>query len=144
MNPMQIQVREFHEKVYGVPSLEKPEMPSLEVRKLRVRLIAEELYELAEAFGLSIAMLGVNIQILENEGAEPDLVLAADATADLKYVVIGTDVAMGVDGEPVWQEVHRSNMTKFIDGHRREDGKWIKGPSYSPANIAPILEAQSK
>jgi len=144
MNRQQLQVRKFHEKVYGEPSLEKPTMPSLEVRKLRVRLIAEELYELAEAFGLSIVMLGANVQIIENEGAEPSLVQAADATGDLQYVVVGTDVAMGIDGEPVWQEIHRSNMTKFIDGYRRDDGKWIKGPSYSPANIAAILDAQSK
>lgn len=37
--------------------------------------------------------------------------------------------------EEVFDEIHRSNMTKFIDGHRREDGKWIKGPSYTPANL---------
>ena len=33
-------------------------------------------------------------------------------------------------------------MSKFIDGYKREDGKWVKGPSYSPAQLAPIVEDQ--
>lgn len=128
-----------------------PAMPSLEVRKLRVKLIAEELCEFAEAMGvlLSIEYAGnvsdlYEVNVTENPLGAPDLILGIDATTDLKVVVIGADIAMGIDGEPCWDEVHRSNMSKFIDGHRREDGKWIKGPSYSPANLAPIIEAQSK
>jgi hypothetical protein len=38
--------------------------------------------------------------------------------------------------------VCRSNNSKITNGFRREDGKWQKGPNYSPANLAPILEEQ--
>ena len=51
-------------------------------------------------------------------------------------------MAYGIDMEPIHEEIQRSNMSKFIDGHLREDGKWVKGPSYSPADIKPIIEAQ--
>lgn len=104
----------------------KPTVPSIRDCNLRVSLIGEELMELNDAL------------------QKGNLVLIADALADLKYVVEGTAISCGLDLEPIFNEVHRSNMSKFIDGHRREDGKWIKGPSYSPANLAPIIEEQIK
>ncbi len=73
-----------------------------------------------------------------------DLVEVADALTDIDYVNLGAAIAYGLDLEPFQKEVQRSNMSKFIDGHRREDGKWVKGPSYSEANLAPILEKQQK
>lgn len=147
MTKEQKQVKEFMLKA-GQECPDKPTMPSLEVRKLRVKLIAEELLELCAAYHIQLdIMQDGEIEVFWNGDTGDifnDLILAADATADLRVVVIGTDVAMGIDGEPCWNEVHRSNMSKFIDGHRREDGKWIKGPSYSPANLASIIEEQSK
>lgn len=71
-----------------------------------------------------------------------DLTAIADSLADSLVVILGTCCAYGIDIEPIFKEVMRSNMTKFIDGYRREDGKWIKGPSYSPANIEPLLDLQ--
>lgn len=103
---------------------ERPILPSIEVMSLRVNLIGEELGELCAAFN------------------QRDLIQTYDAILDLLVVTIGTAVACGLEIEPGWEEVHRSNMTKFIDGHRRPDGKWIKGPSYSPANLKPIIDAQ--
>jgi predicted HAD superfamily Cof-like phosphohydrolase len=44
--------------------------------------------------------------------------------------------------EPVFQEVHRSNMSK-VGGYKREDGKWVKPPTYSPASLDKILEGQT-
>lgn len=102
-----------------------PKIPNEKIQKLRVRLIEEECDELAVAF-------------IEN-----NIVDTADAIADLLYVVLGAAVACGIDIEPVFTEVHRSNMTKFKDGYLRDDGKWIKGPSYDPARIRPILEQQA-
>lgn len=100
-------------------------MIDAKLARLRTDLIDEELGELEMAFDAR------------------DLIAVYDAINDLLYVVIGTAIATGLEIEPGWQEVHRSNMSKFIDGHRRGDGKWIKGPSYSPANLAPIIEAQN-
>lgn len=99
-------------------------IPSFAECMLRVKLCQEELDELREAM------------------IAGDIVECADAIADLLYVTLGAAVALGIQIGPVFSEVHRSNMTKFIDGHRRDDGKWVKGPSYSPAQVAHILERQ--
>lgn len=123
MKSEQAQVREFMVKA-GQATPDKPTMCDDDVYLLRVKLIQEELEEFEKAL------------------YEKNLVETYDAILDLLVVTIGAAVALGLDLEPGWQEVHRSNMSKFIDGHRREDGKWVKGPSYSPANLAPIVEAQ--
>src|SRR5262249_26226650 len=92
-------------------------------RSLRERLIQEEFGELKEAMG------------------KRDLAAIAKELADLLYVVYGTAVSYGIDMGPVFREVHRSNMSK-IGGYKREDGKWVKPPTYSPAAIEPILMKQ--
>lgn len=70
------------------------------------------------------------------------IVEVADSLADSLVVILGTACAFGIDIAPIFEEVMCSNMTKFIDGRHREDGKWIKGPSYTPANIKPLLIEQ--
>lgn len=115
MNKMQKQVRDFHIEM-DLWYKELPWMLDTEAKKRRVTLIAEELAELKSA-------------LLMN-----DMVETVDAIADLLYVVFGTAVELGVDMEPFFDEVHRSNMTK-ADGHKRSDGKWIKPDTYEPANL---------
>lgn len=142
MKQEQIEVRELMQKM-GQATPEKPTMPSLEIRKLRVKLIAEELGELALAYGIDLFISDGEVEVFAFSHSRADLIAAADATTDLRVVVIGTDIAMGIDGEPCWNEVHRSNMSK--DGSLPlVDGKFQKGASYSPPNLAPILEAQSR
>lgn len=63
-----------------------------------------------------------------------------DAICDLIYVLIGLALKMGFDLDGAFREVHRSNMSKLgKDGKpiKREDGKVLKGPNYTP----PKLEA---
>jgi len=92
---------------------------------LRERLIQEEFDELKEAMKAG------------------DLPAIAKELADLLHVVYGTAVSYGIDVAPVFREVQRSNMSK-VGGYKREDGKWVKPPTYSPARVAPILESQQK
>lgn len=116
-----------------------PEYPTLiapHVANLRVTLILEELLEFAEAVGFTL-----KVSSFRPNEKPVNLKDAYDGILDLLVVVIGAAVAMGLQLEPGWQEVHRSNMSKFIDGYRRDDGKWIKGPSYSPAQLEPIIKA---
>jgi len=124
MKKEQEMVREFMLKA----GQDCPKTPTLEplqsVKDLRYNLIWEELQELWNAM-YDCNRIGI-----------------ADSIGDLLVVVLGTAVAFGMDIEPIFNEIHRSNMTKFIDGHKREDGKWVKGPSYSPANLEPIIKAQ--
>lgn len=133
----QSMVREFMQAAQQeTPNVIVPPVES--IRKLRAELIFEELKEFCKASGLYCegGIIGRSWE------APADIVSVADAIADLLYVVYGAAVAYGINIDPVFGEVHRSNMTKFIDGHRREDGKWVKGPSYEPARIAEVLHAQ--
>lgn len=112
-----------------------PRIPEPEQRMLRANLVYEEALELIEALGFELES-----KPKLKKCKEPDLVLIADGLADLHYVAYcGTGLACGIDMEPVFEEVHRSNMTKFIDGTFRADGKYLKGPNYSKPDIKSIL-----
>jgi predicted HAD superfamily Cof-like phosphohydrolase len=114
---------EFHKK-FNIPMLPSPCIPLPSRQQLRVELIDEEFKEFKEGI------------------ANHDIVEIADALADLIYVIYGAALEFGIPIDKVVEEVHRSNMTKvWPDGtiHRREDGKIMKPPTYSPANINSIL-----
>jgi predicted HAD superfamily Cof-like phosphohydrolase len=115
----QSMVERFH-RLFDIVVQQKPGLVDERTRMLRERLIHEEFEELKEAM------------------AQQDLAAVAKELADLLYVVYGTAVSYGIDMEPVFREVHRSNMSK-IGGYKREDGKWVKPPTYSPAAIQPII-----
>ncbi len=207
---------------FGQSCPEKPTIPSLEVRKLRAKLILEEALETIEALGLSPIFIdthdgqqfdchGCKIEF-ETMGVT-NLIGIADGCEDLKVVTEGTLVACGLvkkekmipqeeygDGtvsealkqeqtyDPLFSEVMRSNrskmwttdeinyhqteprplnyehlgelvFTKFtykgeeLSAYRKDGEKWlvkdpsgkvIKSPSYSPANLQPIIDEMSK
>lgn len=131
----------------GQTAPEIPSMPDLDTRMLRVRLIAQELRELCHALGVYLHLDTTlseddSIQIVEAPLPTVGLKEVYDGVLDILYVTLGTAVAVSLQVQPGWEEVQRSNLTKFIDGHRAPSGKWIKGPSYSPANLQPIIDAQ--
>jgi len=123
MTDEQRMVAEFH-RIFGIMIGDRPAIPDQATRTLRVRLIQEEFHELQEAL------------------AREDVTAAAKELADLLYVVYGTAVSCGIDMEPVFREVHRSNMTK-VGGYKRADGKWVKPSTYSPADLRTILSSQA-
>ncbi len=138
----QSDVEEFMRKAeQDIPP--RPVMPPDDVAMLRVKLIAEELDELASALGVDLSIINGAVGVSKNDRPPGALKDVYDGVLDIMVVAIGTASACGMTIAPGWIEVHRSNMSKFIDGHRRADGKWIKGPSYSPANLQPILDAQA-
>jgi predicted HAD superfamily Cof-like phosphohydrolase len=124
MTDEQRMVAEFH-RAFDIAEATLPTIPDEAIRSLRVRLIQEEFDELQEAL------------------SRGDAVAVAKELADLLYVVYGTAVSCGIDMEPVFREVHRSNMSK-VGGHKRADGKWVKPPTYSPARLEPILATLSR
>jgi len=70
---------------------------------------------------------------------------AADALADLIYVIYGMALETGIDLASVLAEVQRSNMSKLgADGMPvyREDGKVLKGPDYFPPNVEAVLSSR--
>jgi predicted HAD superfamily Cof-like phosphohydrolase len=135
-HPMEL-VREFM-RTYQQCIPERPFMPDPVTQNLRYRLIDEEAQELAEA---------------------TDKTEYLDAIGDLLYVVYGAALAAGFSPHQVdaaFTEIHRSNMSKvWTDDEihsipadcrshrvgdnrhivRRNDGKIVKSPSYSPARL---------
>lgn len=65
-----------------------------------------------------------------------------DAIADSIYVLIGLALKMDFDLDGAFREVHRSNMSKLgEDGKpiKRDDGKVLKGPNFTPPDLTPYL-----
>ena len=126
----------------------KPVIPSVETRKLRARLLLEEVCEHIYGLGLSAYDERGNEVILDNltfelGDQEPDLVEIVDGISDIKVIVNGTANSCGVDLEPIDVEVYKTNMAKFgPGGYMREDGKWIKPLLWQAPNIEAILEEQ--
>ncbi len=122
MNAEQKNVLDFHER-YGCLAKYTPVLPDAQTLLLRMGLIAEELAECMTA------------------SRNRDMVNVCDALCDLLYVTYGTAVSMGVDLEPLFAEVQRSNMTK--DGGGKDDGgKIMKGPNFTPPDILTKLKEQ--
>ena len=110
-------VLDFHKR-FSVKIRTSPGLLDEKTAKLRHDLIAEELREFMMA------------------ARDGNLVKVADAIADLLYVVYGTAVSYGIDIEPVFAEVHRSNMSKGDpEIIRAPNGKVLKGANWSPPNI---------
>lgn len=138
-------VAEFH-RVYDLPdNLAAGAEPSLETPRLRMRmsLIEEEFAELlGSVYGAEARRLvEETINAAPDEGRR-DLVETVDALADLTYVIYGMALEIGVDLDQVLAEVHRSNLSKLLpDGSvlRRDDGKVLKGPDFTPPDIRSIV-----
>ena len=145
-------VGDFH-RLFDLPILNEPQIPSLERCKLRIALLEEELQELKEAI------------------ANSDLQEAADAFCDLQYVLSGAihEFGLGDRFHAMFEEVQRSNMSKacqtleeatrtqekyFVEKqtvseikpkenaflvYRAEDGKVLKSVNYIPADLGKFL-----
>lgn len=126
MNKEQEMVRSFHEK-FGFTLNTYPTLIDSELGKVRHFHTEKEMDELLIA--------------IENE----NLVKIADALCDILYFTYGTGVAYGIDLEPIFTEIHRSNMTKQRpDPIQYVDAKAVKGEAYSPPTIESIIRKQKK
>ena len=115
-------VKEFHSKA------EYPINTTLDIdtirqeKELRKRLLVEEVSEYIHA---------------EDDN---DIIEIADSLADMIYIICGTAITYGIPLDKVFDEVHRSNMTKFKHGViRREDGKILKPDDYEPPKLKEII-----
>ena len=119
MDSQQRDVQHFH-YACGLRAPTVPSFGSDEDLQLRLDLIREEFEELVEAVEAG------------------DLVETIDALCDIEYVVKGFAVAIGVDLEPFWEEVHSTNMKK-ASGPKREDGKQLKPEGWHPPQIRNVF-----
>ena len=130
MNDQLQKLIEFH-RTFGAhieiaPTAELPE----EVIDIRIKLLQEELSEYVSA------------------ARSAGLVDIADALTDLLYVLLGTYVSHGLQdcAEPLFNEVHRSNMSKLDENGQpihRDDGKVLKSTQYRAPDIQTVLSLAS-
>lgn len=124
MNTWQQDVLDFHKKFdCKVGDFPSDSFADADIMDLRFNLIQEEFDELAAAHDLE------------------DFPEFIDAIADSIYVLLGTCVSLGVDLEPIWKEVHKTNMAK-APGNSRKDGKILKPEDWTPPDIKPLLKKQ--
>ena len=111
-------VKEFHEK-FRVPVLDKASLIPEDRSGNRHRLMKDEVEEYLE---------GVQNDDLENISKE---------LADILYAVYGTILEHGLQDkmEAVFEEVHRSNMSK--DYH---EYKMVKGPGFFKADLKKFFQ----
>jgi predicted HAD superfamily Cof-like phosphohydrolase len=147
-------VAEFHGLV-GQPVLATPRAPANKRVRLRLKLHLEEavkecfeacldLHETTAAPShrdVFLRAIGDLMWIAAVAPVRVDLSGAAKEFADAAYVVEGSFLEFGIDGNEVFDEVHRSNLTKE-GSDMRADGKITKGPNYQPPDIAGVLKRQ--
>lgn len=121
------QVALWH-RTFGAPVKDAPQFPDYDRLLLRHNILQEEVDELATAC------------------MERDMIAAADAFADILFVLLGTahEIGIGPIAEQIFDEVVRSNMSKLGENGEpvlRHDGKILKGPNYSKPDLGPIVAA---
>ena len=96
--------------------------------------MASEALELGLAKRLIVRLIGechVNVKMAD----------LADGLADIDYVVEGTRLEFGIDGDAIAEEVHRANMAK-AGGPIAPNGKRLKPPGWTPPDIEGELRKQ--
>jgi len=142
-------VLQFHH-TYSVP-IRPFSDPTLDYERMNMRmsLIAEEFAELMGAvYGPRARAIieAATAEAVATDEGERDVIEAADALADLVYVVYGMAIESGMNLDSVLAEVQASNLSKLMpDGSvkLREDGKVLKGPNFFQPNIARGLGLES-
>lgn len=121
-------------KAFGLAIHENPTRLNWEESGLHIELIREEFRELIQAVD------------------DGNIVETFDALLDLKYVITGMGVHMGLPMDEGWKEVQLSNMSKldengeplYHDGSEGPVGKVKKSPLFRAPRLDVILEAASE
>jgi predicted HAD superfamily Cof-like phosphohydrolase len=154
MNKLARQVLEFH-RAFDQPVADSPTIPPDDRVRFRAAFIVEEVFEMLEAiFQKPISLNGeidgpldyaraIVTQVIRQQPIDHvDLPLLVDALADIDYVVEGCRLEFGVNGEPIADEVHRSNLAKK-GATKTPEGKTLKPPGWTPPDIAGELAKQA-
>lgn len=113
-------VRDFH-TLFEQPVISINEVESRATRQLRIKLLFEELAELAEASDVMGTLLKLCLKIIEKQNARPlldgdsvNFVEELDAMCDIQYVLDGKKLTSGLHEvfDQAFDIVHNNNMTK--------------------------------
>jgi|TARA_B110000259_G_C13748462_1_gene295530 NTP pyrophosphatase (non-canonical NTP hydrolase) len=92
--------------------------------------------------GLYMDLITEEYEELKEAYEQQDVVEVADALADMVWVIMGMASTLGIDFNDIWEEVKRSNMSKFTNNIIIRDGKTgkiLKPSTFSEPDLAPIL-----
>ena len=124
MSSLEAQVVQFN-TTYNVESSPVPRLPTEKEADRIYHMINEELMETNE------------------ELDSMDLPKLAKELTDILYVTAQQMAVLGLPVDALLREVQRSNMSKLGENGQpifRGDGKVLKGPNYSEANIVKVLK----
>lgn len=123
--------------------LPRPHEDEPGVELLNIELLRDLVREKAREFDR--AMMDLSRDRIPHLASRETMLLSwsqvIDAMCDLIVVVHNTSNAMGIDLEPFFDEVHRTNMAK-VGGPKRSDGKALKPKDWKPPRILEMLEAR--
>ncbi len=143
MSRIRDQVLEFHNK-FDVPVRGWPGIPEPEEIRLRFALIFEEVKETGEALGFKNSIMDEIMAEIWSWNPDPndvDLVELADGLGDVDYVVEGCRQVFGINGEPIADEIHSTNIAKE-GGKKDGNGKLRKPPNWKAPEIRRLLIEQ--
>lgn len=136
-------VTEFHAKM-GLPVASEPTVGTSGQRCLRMRLMLEEVLELAEAGAVSVTVHGYSptgrpeFTITPAIGRRPNAAQMTHELADVQYVVSGTAVELGLPLREAVPLIHEANMRKE-PGNKDVGGKIRKPEGWTPADVSVLL-----
>ena len=122
-------VADFHRAI-GKVLPAAPTVPAAAELTFRLTLLREEMTEVQEAAG------ELKTRLPHAEVA--DVFPLAHELVDLLYVAYGALLALGVDADLAFAEVHRVNMHK-TGGPRRADGKQLKPEGWVAADLRGVF-----
>lgn len=146
MNKSLQQVAEFH-STFEHPIAEGPyAKESLKIRQLRIKLLFEELAELAEASDCKGTMEKLCLQYaqtisLQTDGDNVDKTEELDALCDIQYVLNGKILTSGLHSifDNAFDTVHHNNMAKVHrdKAHAEETIRVLKSrPQHGPVEYS--------
>lgn len=138
-------VRDFHSHI-GASIAQSPTLlpchrEDAAAISLQLRDLATTCHQLSQTAGDLPSRLHLALEEVAEwveAHAAGDIVSAADAWGDRMYVLLGDAVATGLSGAAVFDEVHRSNMSKDLRS-TTEAGKGVKSGRFVPPDLASLL-----
>lgn len=144
-------------QIANQPERDTPGVPDEAELRLGLSLVAEECFELLDAalhdyvghynFNHLESLVQLRIRGSSADGLSPlplrvRMAALADATIDLDYVVEGLRRRLGINGEPLWAEVHAKNLAKRGGPKDPVTGKQLKPEGWTPPDIERLLREQ--
>lgn len=132
-------------RIANQPERQTPGVPDEAELRLGLDLIIEEVGELLDAC-LDEEEVKAAVATLRWHAKKARLrvrmVPLVDATIDTDYVIEGLRRRLGVNGDPIWTEVHAKNLAKRGGPKDPVTGKQLKPEGWTPPDIERLLREQ--